>query len=57
MIDCELKQKVMQDIVLMKYVGVAPLVVRRRAEMKCMLEPQYRAFCQQPKGNRSKPWR
>ncbi len=27
MIDCELKQKVMQDIVLMKYVGMHPIVV------------------------------
>lgn len=27
MIDCELKQKVMQDIVLMKYVGMNPIVV------------------------------
>lgn len=27
MIDCELKQKIMQDIVLMKYVGMNPIVV------------------------------
>ncbi len=27
MIDCELKQKVMQDIVLMKYVGMHPIIV------------------------------
>jgi N-acetylglutamate kinase (EC 2.7.2.8) len=27
MIDCELKKKVMQDIVLMKYVGMHPIVV------------------------------
>jgi acetylglutamate kinase len=39
MIDCELKQKVMQDIVLMKYVGMHPIVVHGGGpEINAMLE-------------------
>ena len=41
MTDYKLKQQVMQDIVLMKFVGMHPVVVHGRPEINQMLAPEH----------------